>query len=88
MSRIEWIKAAAGRRPGHVEEFGQEDTVKKWVEAGLVRRVKAPVTPKEEPVKGPVSHKSMTRPPFDRAIRAPVTKKKKAKAKAKTRRRW
>ncbi len=87
--RIKWLKAAAGRRPGLVEDFGQEDTVRTWVKAGFVEVVKAKVTPKEEPVKGPISHKSMTRPPFDRAIRAPVTKSTpKKKTKAKTRRRW
>jgi len=100
MGRIEWLKAMAGRRPGYIEEFNQEDTVKKWVEAGMVKRVTTPATRKVD-VKGPMSHKSMAAPPFNRAIRAPVTKttprvmkaietkaKKKKKAKAKPRRRW
>jgi hypothetical protein len=97
MGRIEWIKAAAGRRPGYVEEFGQEETVDKWVKAGMVKRVTAPATSKVD-VKGPMSHKSMSAPPFNRAIQAPVKRTpartmkaipvKKRKAKAKTRRRW
>jgi len=102
MGRIEWLKAMAGRRPGYIEEFNQEDTVKKWVEAGMVKRVTTPVTPKTD-VKGPMSQKSMAAPPFNRAIRAPIRKttprvmkaietkakkKTKAKAKAKPRRRW
>lgn len=85
---IRWLRDRVGRSTGHVETWGQEETLKKWLAEGWVELLdgkspgKIPPPAATAPARG-MGLRSFDGPPHHRAIQAPV---KKNPVKAKTKR--